>query len=102
MPHGIGQISRPSELRTGDADRAGTARERRVRERGAKWLVEKTRLGIPAMTHEEAHGLTAPKARTFRSIGLASSWDPALLEKVMSVAALKRGRAARTRCCLRC
>ena len=56
-----------------------------------KWLVENTRLGIPALTHEEAlHGLTAPKGTSFPiPIALASSWDPDLLEKVMSVAALE-------------
>ena len=31
-----------------------------------KWLVENTRLGIPALTHEEAlHGLTAPQGTHF-------------------------------------
>ena len=64
-----------------------------------KWLIENTRLGIPAMTHEEAlHGLAAPKGTNFPiPIALASTWDPALLEKVMSVAALEaraRGHAA--------
>src|SRR5262249_34738124 len=54
-----------------------------------KWLVEKTRLGIPAMTHEEAlHGLVAPKGTHFpTAIALASTRDPALLGKGMSVAA---------------
>ena len=43
------------------------------------------------MTHEEAlHGLTAPRGTNFPiPIALASTWDPALLERVMSVAALE-------------
>ena len=56
-----------------------------------KWLVENTRLGIPALAHEEAlHGLTAPKGTHFPvPLALASGWDLALVEKVMSVAALE-------------
>jgi beta-glucosidase len=56
-----------------------------------KWLAEKTRLGIPALTHEEAvHGLVAPRGTHFPvPIALASTWDPALLERVMTVAALE-------------
>ena len=78
-----------------------------------KWLIENTRLGIPAMFHEEAlHGLVAPGGTQFPvPIGLASTWDPALLERVMSVAArearargvqhvLVAGRRPRTRSAL--
>ena len=59
-----------------------------------KWLIENTRLGIPVMFHEEAlHGLTAPSGTHFPvPIGLASTWDPALIEKAMSIAA-KEARA---------
>ncbi len=90
MPHGIGQIARPSELRDRPTRIVLGPRENAVFVNAVqKWLMEKTRLGIPAMTHEEAlHGLTAPKGTHFPiPIGLASSWDPALLERVMSVAA---------------
>jgi beta-glucosidase len=92
LGNGIGQIARPSELRD---------RPKRIvlgpRENAAfvnavqKWLIENTRLGIPALTHEEAlHGLTAPKGTSFPvPIALASTWDPALVERVMSVAALE-------------
>jgi beta-glucosidase len=54
-----------------------------------KWLIENTRLGIPALFHEEAlHGLVAPGGTHFPvPLGLARAWDPALLERVMSVAA---------------
>jgi beta-glucosidase len=44
-------------------------------------LVEETRLGIPAIIHEESTaGLTAREATQFPpAIGLASTWNPALL-----------------------
>ena len=56
-----------------------------------KWLIENTRLGIPAMFHEEAlHGLVAPGGTHFPvPIGLASTWDPPLIERLMSVAAVE-------------
>src|SRR5712691_8333674 len=92
LGNGIGQIARPSELRD---------RPKRIvlgpRENAAfvnavqKWLVENTRLGIPALTHEEAlHGLAAPKGTNFPvPLAVTSSWDPELVENVMSVAALE-------------
>src|SRR6478609_12079327 len=57
----------------------------------------RTRLGIPTMFHEEAvHGYAARGATNFPiPIGLASSWDPALIERVMTVAAREvRARGA--------
>jgi beta-xylosidase len=47
-----------------------------------RFLVEETRLGIPAIVHEEClHGLVARDAVCFpQSIGLAAAWDPGLLE----------------------
>lgn len=92
---GIGEVSRPSEI--------GGGAVRQARDEALfvnaiqKWLIENTRLGIPAMFHEEAlHGLVAPGGTHFPSpIGLASTWDPALVERIMSVAALE-GRARGT------
>src|SRR6185295_10046117 len=89
---GIGQLSRPSELRDKPTKIVLGPRENAVFVNAVqKWLVESTRLGIPALTHEEAlHGLTAPKGTSFPvPLALASSWDPALVERVMSVAALE-------------
>ena len=94
MPHGIGQISRPSEVKPTSPSGPVT---RGPRESATflndlqRWVKDNTRLGIPVMTHEEAlHGLAAPKGTHFPiPIGLASSWDPDLLERVMSVAALE-------------
>ena len=47
-------------------------------------LVEETRLGIPAIVHEEiCSGLMARDATVFpQAIGLASTWEPALLEEL--------------------
>jgi beta-glucosidase len=90
---GIGEVSRPSEIaRPGVARRLRPPREHAVFVNAVqKWLTEQTRLGIPAMFHEEAlHGLTAPGGTHFPvPIGLASSWDPALIERLMSAAAVE-------------
>ena len=47
-------------------------------------LVEETRLGIPAIVHEEiCSGLMARDATVFpQAIGLASTWEPALVEEL--------------------
>jgi beta-glucosidase len=96
---GIGEVARPSEIAGVPADRNGrSAREQAVFVNAVqRWLLENTRLGIPAMFHEEAlHGLTAPGGTHFPvPMGLASTWDPALVERVMNVAALE-GRARGT------
>jgi len=49
-----------------------------------RFFAERTRLGIPPIIHDEAlHGLTAHGSTSFpQSIGLASTWDPALMEKI--------------------
>ncbi len=46
-----------------------------------RFLVEKTRLGIPAIIHEEClHGLLARESVCFpQSIGQAATWDPELI-----------------------
>jgi len=50
-------------------------------------LVEETRLGIPAVVHEESvGGFCARDATVFpQAIGLAATWDPALVEAVAGV-----------------
>jgi beta-glucosidase len=98
-PHGIGQYSRPS-------DRRGPSSPREVLRRTAKesvdyvnalqkWAVEKTRLGIPLLVHEEAlHGFAVRDATSFpQAMAMASSWDPDLVRSVNSVIA----REARAR-----
>jgi beta-glucosidase len=95
LQYGIGQITRPSD----GVDRGGKRRTPRetvdLVNAIQRWVVEHTRLGIPVMFHEEAlHGLAAMKGTHFPvAIGLASTWDPALVERVFTVAA----REARAR-----
>ena len=109
FPHGLGQIARPSDKRgvtvanAGAAGAAAGAVNRTERETAdyvnaaQRWAVEQTRLGIPMLMHEEAlHGYVARGATSFpQSIGLASTWDPKLLERVFAVAAREmRARGA--------
>ena len=84
MKHGIGGIGRQRE-RT-DA-RRGAEYANAVQ----KWLKENTRLGIPALLHDEIlHGLMAVGGTNFPTpISLASSWDPELITKIFTAAALE-------------
>jgi beta-glucosidase len=105
-PHGMGMFARPSDRQLGAATAAGDAGEtahRGPRETAEyvnavqKWAMEGTRLGIPVLMHEEAlHGYVAREATSFpQAIGLASSFDPELVTKIFSVAALEmRARGA--------
>jgi beta-glucosidase len=99
FPHGLGQIARPSDKRgvtvSNAAAGAAAGANRDARDTAEyvnaaqRWAVEGTRLGIPILMHEEAlHGYVARGATSFpQSIGLASSWDPELVERVFAVAA---------------
>jgi beta-glucosidase len=84
MKHGIGEIARQRE-RT-DARRGAT-----YANAVQKWLKENTRLGIPALLHEEIlHGLMAVGGTNFPTpISLASSWDTELITKIFTAAALE-------------
>lgn len=97
LPDGIGQIAMPHD--TVGTDRVTTTVWRGQKDTvdfvndAQRFMVEKTRLGIPALFHEEAaHGYVAAGATIFPSPpALASTWDPALVEQVFTVA----GREAR-------
>ena len=82
LAHGSGHITRIGAA-TGlrPAESAAFANEIQ------RFLVEQTRLGIPAIIHEESvAGLTARDATQFpHAIGLASTWNPALLEAMGEV-----------------
>jgi beta-glucosidase len=84
LKNGIGQLSRQRE-RKDPRDSAIFANEVQ------KFLVENTRLGIPAIFHDEAlHGHMAQKSTSFpQPIALASSWDLELITKVFTVAAME-------------
>jgi beta-glucosidase len=96
LADGIGEVSRPSEIEDAPARPVRTPRGHAEFVNAVqRWLLENTRLGIPALFHDEAlHGFVAPRGTHFPvPIGLASTWDPALVEAVMSAAA----REARAR-----
>jgi len=52
-----------------------------------KFLIENSRLGIPAIVHEEClSGFMAKGTTSFpQAIGLASTWEPSLVQKMTSV-----------------
>ncbi len=92
LKNGIGQISRPSENPAGSG---GPREMAELTNAIQKWVKENTRLGIPVMFHEEClHGHAAPKGTAFPvAIGLASTWDEALIHDVFtSVASEVRAR----------
>lgn len=93
---GIGHITRI-------ATEAGLGPEQNARwaNQIQRFLVEETPLGIPAIIHEEAvAGYCARGATQFpQAIGLASTWDPELMEKVAVVAG-RQMRAAGARLAL--
>ncbi len=79
LKNGIGQVSRvggSSTLSPVGAARAGNEIQR--------FLVEQTRLGIPAILHEECcTGYVGLGGTTFpQIIGLASTWEPDLAERM--------------------
>jgi len=94
LKNGLGQVSRPSENPGGNG---GPREMAELTNAIQKWAKENTRLGIPVMFHEEClHGHAAPKGTSFpAAIGLASTWDEALIHDVFSsVASEVRARGA--------
>src|SRR5215468_6354286 len=94
LRNGLGQVSRPSENPGGNG---GPREMAELTNAIQKWVKENTRLGIPIMFHEEClHGHAAPKGTSFpAAIGLASTWDEALIHDVFSsVASEVRARGA--------
>jgi len=94
LANGIGEISRASEnedARKNLGPRAMAELTNAIQ----RHLISDTRLGIPMINHEEGlHGLQAPGATSFpQPIALAASFDPELVEEVMSAVA----REARAR-----
>ena len=76
---GLGQVTRVAGGTNLDALEVAAAGNEIQR-----FLVEETRLGIPAILHEETlHGLLARDAPSFQqSIGAASTWDADLVEQM--------------------
>ena len=88
MGHGIGQITRIAGA-TNLGQRAAAELANEIQ----RFLIEKTRLGIPVIVHEEClHGLLARESVCFpQSIGQAASWDPELVRAMTT----KLGRELR-------
>jgi beta-glucosidase len=86
---GIGHISRVA-----GATNLGPLEAAQIGNEIQRFLVEETRLGIPAFLHEETlHGLLARDAPVYQqSIGAAAAFDPGLVE-VIAAAIARRMRA---------
>lgn len=82
MPHGIGQVTRIGAS-TGLRPRESAALMNAIQ----KVAVERTRLGIPIIVHEEAAGGFCHRDATVfpQAIGLAATWNPALVRQVGEV-----------------
>jgi beta-glucosidase len=82
LKHGMGEISAPA---TNSALLLKESAE--LVNKIQKFLIEKTRLGIPAIVHEEClNGFRARGTTIFpQNIGLASTWEPELIKKITSV-----------------
>jgi len=82
MGSGIGQITR-----LGGASNFRPKDSAKMANKIQSYLSENTRLGIPAIIHEEScSGYMAREATCFpQAIGVASTWDPDIVEKMGSV-----------------
>jgi len=82
IPHGIGHITRIA-----GSGIMGPQNVARFANHAQRWLMEATRLGIPAIIHEEScAGFCAEGATQFpQSIGLAATWNPNLVEQIAGV-----------------
>jgi beta-glucosidase len=82
IPHGIGQVTR-----IGATTGLHPAQTAELVNEIQRLVIERTRLGIPVIVHEESlAGYCARDATVFpQSLGLACTWDPQLIEEVASV-----------------
>jgi beta-glucosidase len=82
LRHGMGQITR-----IGGASNVAPTESAGLANTIQKYLAENTRLGIPAIVHEEScSGYMAMGATCFpQIIGVASAWDPELVERMTTV-----------------
>jgi beta-glucosidase len=87
--NGIGQVGRPNDAGTGKGAREMANLTNAIQ----KFFIEKSRLGIPVIFHEEClHGLAAREATSFpQPIGLAGTFNPSLVKDLYSLAAEEAG-----------
>ena len=83
--HGLGQIGRPSDSGGGKDPKATAELTNAIQ----KFFIGHSRLGIPAMFHEEClHGHAAKDATSFsQPIGLAATFNPEMVEALYTMAA---------------
>ncbi|HLX22791.1 MAG TPA: glycoside hydrolase family 3 N-terminal domain-containing protein [Usitatibacter sp.] len=90
-PDGVGQVTRPSDIKGGlqEPGRRWRTQEETVRFINAtqSWAVNRTRLGIPVLFHEEClHGYMAAGTTMFpMAIGMSGSFDPDLVRDVNAI-----------------
>jgi beta-glucosidase len=79
VPHGVGQVTR-----IGATTGLHPAQSAELFNQIQRLVVERTRLGIPVIVHEESlAGYCARDATVFpQALGLACTWDPSLVEEV--------------------
>ncbi len=82
LKDGIGQITRPFGTHPIPL-KEGAATLNRLQ----KWLLEETRLGIPALPHDEClSGFMASQATQFPSpLNFGATWNPDLIERVAAI-----------------
>ncbi|MFQ6095112.1 MAG: glycoside hydrolase family 3 N-terminal domain-containing protein [Candidatus Bathyarchaeia archaeon] len=83
LKKGIGQITRIAGSRGQEIEPKEAAE---IANSIQRFLLEETRLKVPAIVHEECiSGFMAKRATAFpQAIGLASTWDPGLIQKITS------------------
>jgi beta-glucosidase len=83
--HGLGQVGRPSDAGGGRTARQNAELTNDIQ----RFFIERTRLGIPVIFHEEClHGQAAPEGTSFpQPIGLAATFDPDLVERLYAMTA---------------
>src|SRR5690606_12294536 len=82
MSNGIGQVTR-----VGGASNVTPTESAALTNSIQQWLLDNTRLKIPAVIHEECcSGYMAYGATVFpQAIGVASTWEPELVEKMSEI-----------------
>src|SRR5204862_3653799 len=82
LEHGVGHVTRIGAS-TGLRPPESASLMNQVQ----RFAIERTRLGIPVVVHEESTGGYCARGATVfpQAIGLAATWDPALVEDVAAV-----------------
>jgi beta-glucosidase len=90
--HGIGQVGRPSDAGSTPLEPWKGRNARQMAELTnaiQKFFIERSRLGIPVIFHEEClHGHAAVSGTSFpQPIGLAATFNPGLVERLFTMTA---------------